>query len=528
MEGRKVKKNKKKGGKKRKRGFSLQQTHMQPTSLTGHDNSSADLESSVNRNPEKTVAAESTNKYKSKDGINTSKGQNAKNKVNLGLIVTILGLVITAATFGYPILVNKSLADRKFKEGIELYNQHKFTEACDRFNESIKARETSGDTGSEKLADSYLNLGLSELYANIEYDKRGAIAALNSAKGIYEEKGNDYQVAYCYFVIGTAYFEMGYSNLDSAVQNAKKCIAIMNPTAELKMDSEIPWLYFSYEDRKDSIQRNDYEAIYGLCQYSELTSDVYGLLGKIYTREEQFGESFKFLNWALLNEAYLLDNLAVLSECNLPLFGKKEIKTYIEYNRVYLQNDRSVSVKFHLNDEFEQEDDGKAESKDIEYSLPASTETATLLTNRGMIECVFGYYRWAIDDCKTALRVWDTYETIHNNSIAYTYLYLARSMLEGGIGEYSEILAYIDKAININLELCGRNHPNTAYTYEIKGLFYKIQNDPEEALKYFYDAYEIYDNLGDWEQKGMVKEEMEKVYELLDTEQSFDEWLKSK
>ena len=116
--------------------------------------------------------------------------------------------------------------------------------------------------------------------------------------------------------------------------------------------------------------------------------------------------------------------------------------------------------------------------------LPTLQDTAAFLTNRGVSEYGLGYVEMTTEDCQDALDIWKKYEDEDQlDNIAYTYIYLAlakmgtpdKSSDPKEIGEKSdEMLEYANLAISYSRKLYGRDHPNTAFMHETKGVIWLL------------------------------------------------------
>ena len=453
----------------------------------------------------------------------------------VSLIVTIVGVLITVGIQMWSDQTYMALADRKYNEGMDIYNKHSASDACDLFQESIDAREKAHDINSIELADAYKMLGVSKIYANFSYSaSNDAVAALDSARRMYKTNGEEYEVALCDFYIGTAYFEKGYDQLDIAQKYAEESLAIMEPLCG--EDNQ-------FAQRNDISDTYDYEIIYNSCQYYYLISHIYNLMGKVNTRENDYGDAFKYFNLALLNCSYLFENERILADCNLSEIENiknDEIRSNIVNAIAFAQTDNGISTYLYTESEIELLDEKKYFLKQPgTIIIPTSKDIATFLTNRGMSEYGLGYAEMTTEDCQNALSIWKQYEgeeqvdNITHDNTAYTYIYLALAMMGTPdnmpdpieMGEKSdEMLEYANLAISSSKKDYGRDHPNTAFMHESKGVILVSLGEYEEALDSYYDAYIIYDEIDYKDDKKFIKENMRSIYGNLETDQSFDEW----
>lgn len=447
------------------------------------------------------------------------------------LIIAIVGVLITIYIPMRSDQIKRDFADRKYNEGMDAYDKHLFINACNCFQESIDARKEAHDINSSELADAYRMLGLSKIYADFSYNaSNDAVAALESARGMYETHGEEHEVALCDFYIGTAYFERGYDQLDLANHYAKESLTIMES------------LYGEDKDKQPALRNGtsdayDYKTIYDSCQYYQLISNIYNLMGKIKTRELNYYDAFKYFNLALLNLSYFFDHEQMLVDCNLSEImniKNDEMKSYIVDAIASAQTDNGI--KTYLYTESELELLGEKESflkQSGTIILPTLIDTATFLTNRGMSEYALGYGEMTTEDCQNALDIWKKYEENDQfDNIAYTYVYLALAKM-GTPGKLpnpiemseksDEMLEYVNQAISYSRRLYGRDHPNTAFMHETKGLIMVSLGEYEKALDSYYDAYIIYDEINYKDFKKYVKDNMRDIYGYLETDQSFDE-----
>lgn len=62
------------------------------------------------------------------------------------------------------------------------------------------------------------------------------------------------------------------------------------------------------------------------------------------------------------------------------------------------------------------------------------------------------------------------------------------------MGNFVKALEYLNKALKIDKQLLGGEHPYTAITYNYFGLLYNEQYDYEKALEFYTKAYNIMNN----------------------------------
>ena len=481
-------------------------------------------------------------------GVNTSPSSKPNWRSILltvfSIIITIAGTAFGGYTYYHSIDVNLALADQRFQNGVDMYEQHHFKEASSSFEEAIEYREKAYDHNSEDLAKAYLMLGTSLIYGDtVQNDENKDISALNSSLSIYEELGKQYEVAYCYFMMAVAYFEKGYSHLNLAQDCIRSSTATLYGIEELQDALSIPWRGDSVKESEASnveypdsemplfTQPENYRALYQLCKFYSLHADIQNLLGKICIRGGDWNKSFLNFDAALRESSSYLDstyNLVLFSDrFNNSNIEEEEIKEYISNSSGLFENTIHVRV---LSDDNGEPDISSEETETV--LLPSSTDVATYLTNRAMSEFSIGLYDSAKEDCEVALEIWDKYNYSDQTELPYTYIYLTLATIVDmkgadpeALNEKKETLVEnLNKALSYSREIFGNYHPRTAYVYETKGFVNMLFNEPEVALNDYLEAYRIYEKNSDGDGMKFAKDEMNTAYDLLGSVQSFDGW----
>ena len=96
-------------------------------------------------------------------------------------------------------------------------------------------------------------------------------------------------------------------------------------------------------------------------------------------------------------------------------------------------------------------------------------------------------------------------------------------------GDYDKALEYYEKALEISESKLGKDHPSTATTYNNIALVYEAKGDYDNALEYFLKAFRI--------RLIKIKNHPNTIscfinlaicYQKANMEKDFDEWMKER
>ena len=439
----------------------------------------------------------------------------------LAIILSILGTVFTHKkqslnekahdylALQESILIMNGITPEKaaisYNTGLESYREHQFRSAAEQFSQAIDEQERITGADSSEVGEIYAMLALSRIYSlNIlEDNANDAVSAINRAIQIFQRKGNKLELARCYYIRGIAYFEADDSHLNRALQQVKMSIETLGDY----FPENVTVLTVSYNDTELQLYFDyyDYESIYRACRYYELLQKNYDLLGKIKFKEGDISSALYDFNLALKTNSNLVDADYALATCDLSdrvEINNDEIKEYLQdkSNGSILQN--TTRIKVYTTEKDKKNVDFGTYKNLLVYS---SSDTATWLTNRAMSELVMGSTGIALEDCTSAIGIWD--QTSNKSNISYSYIYLALSHLaiaakavdsSSYLEENKDVLQfYVDSAVTYDEDLWGPFHPRTAYSYETRGGVYYAIGETDIAIESYQNAIEIYDKLND-------------------------------
>ena len=116
----------------------------------------------------------------------------------------------------------------------------------------------------------------------------------------------------------------------------------------------------------------------------------------------------------------------------------------------------------------------EADSTNWDYLTTAGLFESTYMAN---YDRAMQYYRAALNYART-----DSLKAITQNNIGFVY---------SEQGNYTQALSYYEKALQIQLQIYGEQHPSVATSYNNIGCVYSDQGDYNKALSYYEKALQI-------------------------------------
>ena len=387
-----------------------------------------------------------------------------------------------------------------FQTGIKLYNEKQFESAASIFKDALSEQKKLTGADSDEVGIVFLMLGLSRLYAgnSITNNSDNVIIPLTSAQAIFEENDNQLMLAASYLYFATAYFEMGESYMNHAIENIRlwrnkinECLPSDVKVKVEKMDGDII---------KPHVISENVESLYLFSKYLFWEQEGLDLTGRIYYRLGDYYHAF-----VLFNEALYSSVKKWVVDTSLASIDTNELSENII---VYIQDLDSNDV---LNQSCSIYKNSDAETNSLgelqHIYLPISSQSATYLTNRAMSEISLGYPEEATIDCEDALKIWNRLPYSDRNNIAQTYINLSFAIIidhieEINTGAYPEeekiiLFNYLQSAVKADKEMFGEKHIRTAYSFETLGFAQMVFGDYESSSNSYQNANDIYREEGD-------------------------------
>lgn len=434
--------------------------------------------------------------------------------------------------------IDPEKAALSFQAGIDLYDSHLYENAEKMFIDAIQGQEIITGASSVEVGNAYCMLGLTRIYLNKIDAGNGedAITALKIARTIFERNEDPLGIAKCDYYLAMAYYRMSDPHMNIALEYAQKCaneLSAYCPEDALQISytaDHSTLLFSAFIENEKPLEENAAQ-MNRLCQFYYWMQKTYSILGRIFFSVGEPERAFQCYNQAIEQNAclyYALHALTSLQNQDVLSYDMQElIKTLIISDS---EEENSILVKYYSTEKLTPElEDG------FLCRISSSSENATLLTNRAMVEYVLDYPENTLEDCADALAVWKKLPTTQRDNISFTYAYLSLAELGPNgstinAGEFpeekkKEILENIDLAVYYEQELLGTESIRYANLLYTRGMF-RIMFFELVGLDDWRDAYNICMQLEDYSNASFIRSAMQNAYEVFfEGTQGFEDWI---
>lgn len=425
-----------------------------------------------------------------------------------------------------------------FQTGMEQYESHRYTAAVASFEEAVSEQEKLSGADSWEVGNTYCMLGLSRVYAGdvLSADGHDAVSAFQTARVIFERKGDLLGIAKCDYYLAFAYLSMGSNYLNTVLeylQNSTNELSSYCPPEAVQLAYQMPSgerMIKSTFDNGLSLEENA-ELVCRLCLFYSWMQKDCELLGRFYFTARQPEQAVEQFNKALELNSSLLQAESMILTIQGDSVADAELHSFLDTVKESggILSDTVTVEMFNTSG-------GEGESTETGYTLTVarSTDIASLLTRRAVSVFVMGKEERAIADCRLALDIWNSvpFSERTNASFTYTYLALASLYPSQWVIETSkipeekrqELLGYMEYAIQIERELMGADSVRYANILYSRGMIRIILEEYEAGLNDWREAYSICVKKGDAENAGFIKGEIENVSNDLDMTNLTTDW----